>query len=395
MSANTKLTQIQSIDSQAVLNAVLKNVNAYVLLINSDVEVLFTNYYDIKKEEPQATDDLLRVGDLLHCYNAETAEGGCGTHALCAKCEVRRAIENSFRCETSFANIEDKLEIVHDDGAVKVCDVNISGKYLIAKGEPQLVLTLHDISLLKKTQLELEKAKRKAEQANQSKSDFLSNMGHEIRNPLNAIVGFSELLLEETDEEVRQQYVEIIRMNNGLLQQLVADILDISKIEAGRLEFVNMDIDLNQFMTELEQITNFKLGEKQHRVTLVKSCPDTSFYIHIDPNRLMQVMTNFITNAIKFTDDGSIEIGYEQRGEELYLFVKDTGEGIPEDKLEQVFDRFVCLKKKHVGTGLGLAICQTIVDKFGGRIGADSVCGKGSTFWFTLPLNAIQLDLLN
>ena len=381
------LNQMQNIDSQAVLNAVLKNVNAYVLLINSKVEVLFTNYFEFNDEQNTIGQEIVRVGDLLHCHNAERAEGGCGTHELCSRCQIRKAIETSFEKKKSFPNIEDELEIVLSDGTITTCDVNISGKYLSTADDGQVVLTIHDITLLKKTQRELADAKHKAEKANQFKSEFLSNMGHEIRNPLNAIVGFSELLIEEMDPESRKQYIEIIRMNNGLLQQLVADILDLSKIEAGKLEFMDTPIDVNQFMTELEHIVKFKLVDKSTEVSLIRNCPEDSLQIMIDQNRLMQVLINFITNAIKFTEEGSIEIGYERRDNELYFYVKDTGEGIPADKLNTVFDRFISLSKKNVGTGLGLAISKTIIEKFDGEIGADSVLGEGSTFWFTLPLN--------
>ena len=141
------------------------------------------------------------------------------------------------------------------------------------------------------------------------------------------------------------------------------------------------------FRSELEHIVKFKLVDKSTEVSLIRNCPEDSLQIMIDQNRLMQVLINFITNAIKFTEEGSIEIGYERRDNELYFYVKDTGEGIPADKLNTVFDRFISLSKKNVGTGLGLAISKTIIEKFDGEIGADSVLGEGSTFWFTLPLN--------
>ncbi len=380
-----QFNKTQLIDSEAILNAVLKNVNAYVLLINSKVEVLFTNYYELNGKTVDESDETIRVGDLLHCLNAESSEGGCGTHALCARCSIRKAIESSFKENTGFSTIEDNLELIMDDGSVACCDVNVSGKFLEKAAEPQLVLTIHDITLLRQTQKELEVARQKAEDANLSKSVFLSNMGHEIRNPLNAIVGFSELLMNTTSPEECSQYIDIIRLNNGLLQQLVADILDLSKIEAGTLELNNTDVDINLLMAELEQIHRFKLSEGNSQLHFINRCPEPGFTIHIDQHRLMQVINNFITNAIKFTEQGEIEMGYRPCSEGLYFYVKDTGDGIPTDKLGLVFDRFVSLQKKNIGTGLGLAICKTIVEKFGGNIGVNSVLGEGSTFWFTLP----------
>ena len=387
MIENCYLNQMQNIDSQAILGAVLKNVNAYVLLINSEVEVLFTNYFELNNQENLLEHKTLRVGDLLHCHNAESSEGGCGTHELCSRCIIRRSITDSFQEKKSFSNIEDRLEIVLSNGSINVCDVSVSGRYLSNANNGQLVLTIHDITLLKQTQNELAEAKCKAEKASQYKSDFLSNMGHEIRNPLNAIVGFSELLMAEENADNREQFMDIIRMNNGLLQQLVNDILDMSKIEAGKLEFADTEIDVNQFMSELEYIAKLKLTGKEDAVELVMNLPIESLQIMIDQNRLMQVLTNFLTNAIKFTDKGKIEIGYHVRNNDLYFFVKDTGEGISADSLPSVFDRFVSHSKKSIGNGLGLAISKTIIKKLDGQIGAMSTLGEGSTFWFTLPID--------
>lgn len=236
----------------------------------------------------------------------------------------------------------------------------------------------------KRMEEELLKAKEAAEISNHLKSAFLANMSHEIRTPLNAIVGFSNVLAYTEDENERQEYIKIIENNNTLLLQLIGDILDLSKIEAGVFEFVYSKINLNVLLMEVIQTARLRLKNDLVVVELVESLPECVIYS--DANRLMQVMNNFITNAIKFTTNGSIRVGYRlQEDESLYFYVSDTGCGIPADKLKEVFGRFVKLNSFQQGTGLGLSICESIVTRLGGQIGVVSEVGQGSTFWFTLP----------
>lgn len=236
----------------------------------------------------------------------------------------------------------------------------------------------------KKMEEELVKAKEAAEVSNHLKSAFLANMSHEIRTPLNAIVGFSNVLAYTEDENERQEYIKIIENNNTLLLQLIGDILDLSKIEAGVFEFVYSKINLNVLLTEIEQTARMRLKNDSVVVEFADYLPECMIYS--DANRLMQVVNNFLTNAMKFTSCGSIRFGYKLgKNNSLYFYVSDTGCGIPEDKLKEVFGRFVKLNSFQQGTGLGLSICESIVTKLGGQIGVDSVFGKGSTFWFILP----------
>lgn len=225
--------------------------------------------------------------------------------------------------------------------------------------------------------------KEKAEEANRLKSAFLANMSHEIRTPLNAIIGFSNLLSETEDENEKKEFVRIIENNNDLLLRLVNDILDLAKIEAGQLDFVYSDVDINLLLSEIEQSMRLRAGDKKVKVEFADRLPEC--VIRIERNRLTQVITNLLTNALKFTETGSITFGYEKRDETLYFFVKDTGCGIPEDKLGQIFGRFVKLDSFVQGTGLGLSICETIVTRLHGRIGVESKVGEGSLFWFTVP----------
>lgn len=228
-----------------------------------------------------------------------------------------------------------------------------------------------------------EMEKEKAEEANRLKSAFLANMSHEIRTPLNAIVGFSSLLGETDNNNEKKEFIKIIENNNNLLLQLINDILDLAKIEAGTLEFVYSDIDINKLLAEIEQ--SIRLRPHSEEISIRFSAPLPECIIRTERNRLTQVITNFLTNALKFTETGSITFGYEKKGDKIYFFVKDTGIGIPEDKLKSIFGRFVKLDSFAQGTGLGLSICETIVHRLKGEIGVESEPGKGSTFWFTIP----------
>lgn len=248
-------------------------------------------------------------------------------------------------------------------------------------------MLMNSLEQQKIVESELRVAKEKAEESDHLKSAFLANMSHEIRTPLNAIVGFSGLLAMAENYEERDEYINIINNNNELLLQLINDILDLSKIEANTLEFVYSDIDINQLLCDIEQTSRLKAADGV-QVSFVEKLPHC--IIRTDKNRLSQVVTNFINNAIKFTKEGSIYFGYKHKGNNLYFYVSDTGCGINKDIKDSVFQRFVKLDSFAQGTGLGLSICQMIVHKLGGEIGVDSELGQGSTFWFTLPDTVIE-----
>ena len=366
-----------------IASAILKNVHAYILLIDNDFKVLKTNYYQLTGTQKGLKEK--RVGDLLQCRNALSAEGGCGTHAYCGSCPIRCAIRQAFEQRRGFTDLNATLNVLTSEKKSVECDAVISGSYFLLNEEENMVLTVHDITQLKETEKQLTLAKEKAENADLSKSAFLANMSHEIRTPLNAITGFAEILASANTEEEKAQYQEIIKMNADLLLQLVNDILDMSKIEAGTLEFVYTKVDINLLLSDLRQLFQMRVNDAGKNIRIIAEPSLPSCSIETDRNRVAQVLSNFTTNAIKFTQEGTISIGYEARDTELYFYVTDTGAGIPADKLPEVFGRFVKLNKDKKGTGLGLSISKTIVNKLEGQIGADSVEGKGSTFWFTIP----------
>ena len=366
-----------------VASAILKNVHAFILLINNDFKVLKTNYY--QQTGTRKGPEEKRVGDLLQCRNALSAEGGCGTHVYCGSCPIRQAIRQAFEQRRGFTNLEATLNMVTSENQTVACEAVISGSYFLLDEEENMVLTVHDITHLKQVERELKVAKEKAENADIAKSAFLANMSHEIRTPLNAITGFAEVMGSANTEEEKTQYQEIIKMNADLLMQLVNDILDMSKIEAGTLEFVYSTVDINLLLSDLQRLFQMRINDAGGKVQIIAEPSLSSCLIQTDRNRVAQVISNFVGNAIKFTREGNIRIGYEAKDTELYFYVKDTGTGIPAEKLSNVFGRFVKLNKDQKGAGLGLSISQTIVGKLSGQIGADSIEGEGSTFWFTLP----------
>lgn len=241
-----------------------------------------------------------------------------------------------------------------------------------------------DINEQKKTEEALREAKEKAESSDKLKSAFVANMSHEIRTPLNAIVGFANLLVTSEDREDFDSFKQIIEQNSNQLLQLIGDILDLSKIESDTLDFVWSNVNVNAMMYELEKI--FQMRNAANPDVVIKCVASVGdCMIRTDRQRLIQVVSNLMTNAIKFTTQGSIIMGYEKRKEEIYFYVTDTGCGIPEENQSQVFERFVQLDSFKQGTGLGLPICSSIIRAMGGKIGVKSKLGEGSTFWFILP----------
>ena len=368
--------------SEELFRSIMQNVHAFILLIDRDFVVTRTNYYDITKaRKPEGR--LVRVGDLLRCNNALSAEGGCGTHELCGNCPIRKKIEETFRAKSSFTDLEAILDIQDRRGEVAECDTYVSGEYMEIDDKEGMVITVHDITRLKKAEAELNRAREKAENADRSKSAFLANMSHEIRTPLNAIVGFSGLMVNCDDPEEKAEYMEIIESNNDLLLRLINDILDLSKIESGILERKREKFNLAKVSGELYTMIQPKITNPEVEFILGNSGPDC--WIFLDRNRLKQVWMNFLTNAVKCTHSGHIKMGYSLENGGIKVYVEDSGVGIPYEVQNRVFGRFQKLNEFAQGTGLGLAISRAIIEGAGGEIGFTSTPGVGSTFWAWIP----------
>lgn len=235
-----------------------------------------------------------------------------------------------------------------------------------------------------KTQFKLEEEKERALQSDKLKSEFLANMSHEIRTPLNSIIGFSNLLPEVEDPKERNQCISLINKNNDMLLRLINDILDLSKIESGTMDIENVDFDLSNLIHDLH--SSLKGLYKDTSIDFRYNAPQKYCIINADPNRISQIITNFVTNAFKYTKQGHVEMGYQCFDNGIKIYVEDTGKGIPQDKVDAVFERFEKLGSFVQGAGLGLSICKAIAKLYNGEVGVDSTVGKGSTFWVKLPL---------
>ncbi|MEG0796846.1 MAG: ATP-binding protein [Odoribacter sp.] len=312
-----------------------------------------------------------RQGDV--CYKVFK-----GLDAPCEDCIITKAINAK-------KNINEERTLIRG----KIIDFTAIPVYDMNNNLEGTVLRLDDMTDKKKAMNELKKAKEKAERSDQFKSKFLANMSHEIRTPLNAIVGFSEIIANTDDPEDKSEYNKIISMNNELLLKLINDILDLSKMDAGYIDIKEAEFDMVDLCHEL--YTAF-LPRMRPKVKLICNSPYKSCVVCLDKNRLMQVATNFITNAIKFTPQGSITIGYERIDMGIRVYVTDTGIGIDKDKVDSVFERFEKLNDFIQGNGLGLSISKSIVEAGHGTIGVDSILGQGSTFWAKIPCAVIMND---
>lgn len=355
----------RSIERMQRLNRlILDNANCGLAFITPEYDVAWSNtqtYRDI----PAAA----RYVAGQCCY-----KNTFGSDKPCEVCVAREAMQA-------------RRTIIHE-ASIDRHDIRIAATPVFddAGNLQGVVLKFDDVTVEREAARQLKAAKDAAEASDKLKSQFLSNMSHEIRTPLNAILGFSGLLIDSTDPDERQEYVNIVARNSELLLQLINDILDLSKIEADTLEFVFDEIDVNEMLRNLE--TSSRLKGHAPNVVIEFTESEPACILRSDYNRLMQVFTNLIGNAIKFTQQGSIRFGYRRQGEVLRFFVTDTGKGIPAEQQAEIFKRFVKLNGFVNGTGLGLAICQNIVHKLGGEIGVESIENQGSTFWFTLPVHS-------
>lgn len=313
-----------------------------------------------------------------------------GRHYIPEKiCYQTSALRDTPCEQCAFQKCIKQGEIIRHTTRIDGVDFEVTATPVFDNDEKEIIgglLRFEDITEKLKIDRMLQEAKEKAEESNRLKSAFLANMSHEIRTPLNAIVGFSEMICQTDEEEEKQEFMKIISSNNELLLQLIDDILDLSKIEAGTMEFTFAPTDINDVMDGICRQMQEKNTSPDVEILFEEKAEEC--IILTDRLRLSQVIINFTNNAMKFTHKGSIRMGYrmEEATGEIYFYVKDTGIGIPEDKMDEVFERFVKLDSFAKGTGLGLAICRVIVERLQGVIGVDSKEGEGSCFWFRIPV---------
>lgn len=275
----------------------------------------------------------------------------------------------------------------------------LSAELITLNNKSHILSIVFDTSERQKYENDLKLAKEKAEESDRLKSTFLANMSHEVRTPLNSVIGFSDLLRDENDSEVRNEYIDIISANSKYLLELINDIIDISKIEAGQLRISESECNLNHLLGQIFQWIDkerMERGKAQVKILLTTALTDDNSFVMVDEGRLRQILINLLTNALKFTNKGSIEFGYISNEKELKFFVKDTGIGIQKNNLQSIFERFKQADegaaRKYGGTGLGLAISKAITELMGGSIWVESEYGKGSVFYFTLALKYLSFE---
>ena len=368
VSTATKRWQVETSlqQSQRTMQKVLDNINANIFVSDYDtLKVIFANK-PFRKEAGE-------VPANAECWRMLNA----GLENGCKHCPKPKLLDAN-RKFTGVHFWEDYNPVTKRWYTIQSMAIKwLDGRWAIME-------LATDITTRKQVELELIQAKEKAEESDRLKSAFLANMSHEIRTPLNAIVGFSSLLAETDEAELRHVYMSLVQENNELLLNLISDILDISKIEAGMIDLVMGRVDVPQLCREV--IATFSHKKRDTAVELRFDENSPQIVIDADKNRIVQVLSNFLTNALKFTTKGSITLSYLLEDESQVRFcVTDTGKGIPDEQKHEIFNRFVKLDSFVQGAGLGLSICQSLVNRMGGKIGVESREGEGSCFWFTHP----------
>ena len=368
VSTATKRWQVETSlqQSQRTMQKVLDNINANIFVSDYDtLKVIFAN----KPFREEAGE----VPENAECWRMLNA----GLENGCKHCPKPKLLDAN-RKFTGVHFWEDYNPVTKRWYTIQSMAIKwLDGRWAIME-------LATDITTRKQVELELIQAKEKAEESDRLKSAFLANMSHEIRTPLNAIVGFSSLLAETDEAELRHVYMSLVQENNELLLNLISDILDISKIEAGMIDLVMGRVDVPQLCREV--IATFSHKKRDTAVELRFDENSPQIVIDADKNRIVQVLSNFLTNALKFTTKGSITLSYSLEDESQVRFcVTDTGKGIPDEQKHEIFNRFVKLDSFVQGAGLGLSICQSLVKRMGGKIGVESREGEGSCFWFTHP----------
>jgi PAS domain S-box-containing protein len=348
-------------------------------LSEASFEAIFISENGICIEQNQAAEKMFG-------YTSEEAIGRHGTQWIAAE-------DRDLIIKNMLAGFEEPYEAtaLKKDGTTFPCLIH--GKMMHYKGKNVRVTSLNDITVRKRAEKELIKAKEKAEESDRLKSAFLANMSHEIRTPMNSILGFTDLLkTQDLKREEQKEYIQIIQKGGDRLLNIINDIIDISKIESGQMEVTISKTNINEQIEYISSLFRPEVAGKRIQLITKNPLPGKEAIISTDREKIFAILTNLVKNAIKFTNEGSIELGYEKRERHLEFFVKDTGTGIPYKLQEIIFERFRqgndSLNRNYEGTGLGLSISKAYVELLGGKIKVESEPGKGSVFYFTIPYNS-------
>lgn len=370
----TELTLLKNKEIQDALvrqnELVLNNTNSGLAYITKDYVVQWENISLCSKS---LSFEAYKKGEI--CYKSAH-----NRTSPCENCVLQRAFASlqteqiKFSLDSAHVVEVFATPVIREDGSVD-----------------GIVIRVDDVTEREKMIKELQEAKHQAEQSDKLKSAFLANMSHEIRTPLNAIVGFSGLMADAEDED-KEEYIQIINSNNELLLKLINDILDLSKLEAGSVELKYEPFDLSEHFDNM--FTSMKQRLKNPDIVLSAINPYHCCRVTLDRNRVTQIITNYVTNAIKYTSKGFIKMGYTYKDGGVYFYVKDSGIGIADDKKGKVFQRFEKLDEFAQGTGLGLSICKAIAEAMGGKVGFESIYHEGSLFWVFLPCGVEVLSMV-
>lgn len=379
-----RVKEEQTQNNLAILKAVLLSGHSLIVEYDIGKKELFVNPLLNETPEDNKLFNYLRSNKYMTIGGVQQIVRSADNVNLLFQVIEGKQDHCSFECRTAIENetiwIRINAQAYKTKGSKRqnkmICHItNITEEKLLEE-------KLHHAEYeTRQSELEIQKVR----EADKLKSAFLANMSHEIRTPLNAIIGFSNILAETDDKEEKEEFVKIINKNSDLLLHLITDILDFSKIESGVLDYSLSDTSLKDIFHEQFQVHAMKMPEKVSLICDFDALLD--IFVHTDPKRVTQVLSNLISNAVKFTEVGSIRFSYRIVEKYVLVEVIDTGIGISPQHQQAIFDRFVKVNSFKQGTGLGLTICKTIIEALNGTIGVDSRPGEGARFWFTLPYN--------
>ncbi|PXZ42854.1 sensor histidine kinase [Sanguibacteroides justesenii] len=384
-----KIREIKDITSFS--ESIFENIQAYVLLINPDFIVLKTNFYALTSTQASSPK---RVGELFNCVNAIEA-GECGKGELCKTCIIRQTITNSLRHKSNFSKLEATLQIQISDKKVHSCHVLIYGSYMYTQPSGGMLLTICDITDQKQNELRLEDIKEKFKRVERSKSLFLSNLGHKIRNQLNGILGWTSLVIadQKLTSTQQQEYINLIYQNTDNLLHLSDNIIQFSQVD-------NVDIDISPSVFNVKELCqnliNIRLSYSHPNVILYLDKTVEDIIVYSDQMKLHQILLNIISNAQRFTNKGFIRIACQinKKQHSVDFVVEDTGCGMSEEQQIHLFERFYRGNDFSDSPGLGLSICQAYIKALGGDIRVQSKKDRGTSVFFSIKKNDIPKEEL-